>query len=283
MTDKINKIVDIQTGALAVLTDTIEKLNSLEVNYIVIGGWCPYLRYKGSHPGTRDVDVLFADADKKFFLESAVKNFLDDGYLLSAKHDFQLLKQFKIGKQEYVFNIDLLHPSMTRENPELFVDHFVLDICDNQEYEIKKKALSFVLPSSRILFERQFYNIVDVRGVDFNGDNKAIKFPLLDEEGFMLSKVDSVKSAKRVRDSFDIYLIITKYEGDWHRLRDVITRNDYNVSLLFQKLKDYLSNRDCQDIFDNNVRKIYKNINKECTEEFPHKAVIARIDYLLGA
>ena len=49
------------------------------------------------HPGTRDVDVLFNDDRES--IRNAVELFLASGFVLSAKHEFQLLKTLSVGGQ----------------------------------------------------------------------------------------------------------------------------------------------------------------------------------------
>ena len=55
----------INDGAKELLRNTIAVLNNFEeLEYIIIGGWCPLLRNKTEicHPGTLDVDILFKEA-----------------------------------------------------------------------------------------------------------------------------------------------------------------------------------------------------------------------------
>ena len=54
-------------GAKGLLVETIKLLNTLNINYVIIGGWSPLLRNDTdiTHPGTRDVDILFLEARSK--------------------------------------------------------------------------------------------------------------------------------------------------------------------------------------------------------------------------
>jgi len=105
------------------LLDVCKNLNELQSNYVIVGGWVPYLRTVHEtlrHPGTKDVDVLLND-DKQL-LQLAVKSLLGAGYVLSAKHPFQLLRTLKVkegdGDREFVFNVDLMHPAEGAANPD---------------------------------------------------------------------------------------------------------------------------------------------------------------------
>ena len=174
---------------------------------MVVGGWSPYLRYKGclSHPGTKDVDILLSDAAAEFGIRKIIDIFLSNGYLVSAKHDFQLLKSVEVDGRNLVFNIDLLHPSETQRNPELFVDQFDLKIYENDLDEIKF-VRSMVLPSSKILFKNEFNSQFKVVSP---ATENSVNIPLITEAGCILSKCESVSLAKRKRDAFDIYLSLT--------------------------------------------------------------------------
>ena len=117
------------------LLDAVLTVEKLGLEYVIIGGWCPYLRNRCSdiiHPGTKDVDILFKDGDIEHSLKPVVESFLNKGYILSAKHKFQLLRIYEIDGHNLVYNIDILHPSETKDAPEMFVDHFEFDFCENE-------------------------------------------------------------------------------------------------------------------------------------------------------
>lgn len=188
----------------ALLVEVANVLNRANVNYVVVGGWSPYLRYKGplQHPGTKDVDILFSDATVEGGISQIIELFLKNGFLVSAKHDFQLLKPISVEGRELVFNVDLLHPSETHKNPELLVDHLDLHI-NESDLGDKKFVKSVVLPSSQILFEKGFFGPLNVQCPI---TSVSATVPLITECGCILSKCESVKLEKRKRDAFDIYL-----------------------------------------------------------------------------
>lgn len=190
----------------ALLVEVAHMLNGMNVTYVIVGGWSPYLRNATEipHPGTRDVDVLFSDADAKEGIREVVKAFVEQGFVVSAKHDFQLLKPIVVDGQELMFNVDLLHPSETVENPEKMVDHLNLHVLEN-EFGPLKSVKSIVLPSSRILFETELHSVLDV---SCPLTERVVPVPLISEAGCVLSKCESVTLEKRHRDSFDIYLSI---------------------------------------------------------------------------
>ncbi len=70
-----------------ILAEACEIMGGMSVEYVVVGGWVPYLRgseHRLRHPGTSDVDLLFnGDFDR---VKAAVPEFFKAGYVPSAKH-----------------------------------------------------------------------------------------------------------------------------------------------------------------------------------------------------
>lgn len=199
---------NVLSAARGLLLDVVVNLNAIDKKYVIIGGWCPYLRNRTdiTHPGTKDVDILFSDANVEGELHEVIDHLLQNGYLPSAKHDFQLLRKLRVGNRDLIFNIDLLHPSETNNNPEMLVDHFDLGILESDMPGAHKKARSLVLPSSQLIFEGLF-SYLDVCHFKPDGNKEAASFPLIDEAGLIVSKCQSVKQKKRPRDAFDIFII----------------------------------------------------------------------------
>lgn len=193
-------------AAKELLVDVSELLGDAGAEFVIVGGWSPYLLNKTSyaHPGTKDVDVLFSDGSAEYGLSKYIKLFLENGFVPSAKHDFQLIKNISVGDNELAFNVDLLHPSETIRNPELLTDHLNLHIEDG-DLQKEKFVRSIVLPSSKILFQDDFQALTTVVAPL---SSRTVKVPLITAAGAILSKCESVKVAKRPRDSFDIYLSI---------------------------------------------------------------------------
>ena len=199
-------MITVLDASRALLIEVAQILNEQSCNYVIVGGWSPYLRNNTTHahPGTKDVDVLFSDAHARGGISAIVDSFLDRGFLVSAKHDFQLLKEVEVSGKKLVFNIDLLHPSETIDNPELFVDHFDLGIKES-DFGDDKLVRSIVLPSSQLLFKRGMWSAMPVT-CQLTG--RTLDVPLITEAGCLLSKCGSVGLAKRKRDAFDIFLSV---------------------------------------------------------------------------
>jgi len=197
----------IHDAVQALLLDVTGFINSTGRKYLVIGGWSPYLlnTTAHAHPGTKDVDILFSDGNVRETLKEVIRGLLSRGYKVSAKHDFQLLRAIDIQGHQLVFNVDLLHPSESVNNPEMMVDHFDLGIKDS-DFSDGKKIKSIVLPSSELLFLDGFSEPYTLTANNLQGAEASVCFPLLGHAGLILSKAESVSAPKRPRDSFDIFL-----------------------------------------------------------------------------
>lgn len=121
---------NLQDGAFGLLAETADILNRNKIKYIIVGGWSPLLLNDNpiAHPGTKDVDILFENGYRKKELGEIILKFIDSGFLLSAKHDFQLFKEIEVQGNKFIYNIDLLHPTETQKPEEIYVDHIDLEI-----------------------------------------------------------------------------------------------------------------------------------------------------------
>lgn len=198
----------------AVLLETCQVLSTAQVQFVVAGGWVPYLREGNQslrHPGTNDVDILFNDDRKP--IRGAVEALLGAGYLPSAKHPFQLLKELPVAHERFVFNVDLMHPIEGGAEPDMFQD--IIDLGIRADYDSLETHVvkSICFPSSRIVFDEKLWSLVTVSGTSAAGGATSVGVPLVDEAGLILSKCASVSKEKRDRDSFDIYFLLSGARG----------------------------------------------------------------------
>lgn len=201
---------DILSASAGLLGRAVEVMGQIELPFVVIGGWSPYLLNKGQirHPGTRDVDLLFEDGATPGALREVVKALIGAGFLLSAKHEFQLLQVLRVAGIEFVFNVDILHASEARKNPQMFVDHVSLPVRVSEFGPATVPARSIVVPVSRFLFsghivEHEF----SFKSPETGADAKAA-VPLMNELGTLVTKAESMSMTKRRRDAFDVMLAI---------------------------------------------------------------------------
>lgn len=262
---------DVLSAAQGLLGEVITTVESTGLEYAIVGGWSPYLRNNPTHtglthPGTKDVDVLFLEGCEKSGLEDAVRKFLDRGYMVSAKHDFQLFRSLRVGDHELVFNVDFLHPLEGKANSELFVDHFDLGIPESKFYkEVKnKKAKSIALEYSKYIFNG-FVKPFSITTILPDGNDKAVIVPLIDESGLILSKAKSISAPKRHRDAFDIYLAMRQPNIE-KTIKKLITacQQTKDLRIVIEALLAYVTNQ--HESFDRNVLRFTNGA------ELPHKA-----------
>jgi hypothetical protein len=129
--------------------------------FAVIGGWSPVLLNSEPirHPGTADVDLLFAEGVSPGRLQQCYRLLLDAGYYPSAKHEFQLVWLATVASREFAFNVDILHPD-EHSRHHLFVDHMELPVPMTPFIKQYLKLKSVVIPASRFVF--RFNRIVQV-------------------------------------------------------------------------------------------------------------------------
>ena len=195
--------------------------------FAVVGGWSPVLRNTGavSHPGTRDVDLLFSEGATKEALKDVVFAFLDSGYLLSAKHEFQVLRTLRVGGRSFVFNVDLLHPHEGEVKGELCVDQLSFPIPHEDYKSTYVFTKSIALPNAGFVFD----GFVAKETIEFlmpDGTKASHAVPVIDEVGLLATKSKSCMVQKRPRDIFDIYLAISSprslegFKANLQRLRN---------------------------------------------------------------
>lgn len=257
------ELKSINDGAKNLLKETITELSKIkDLEYIIIGGWCPFLRntQKISHPGTLDIDILFKQGYESKALEEIIGAFINIGFIPSAKHPFQLLKKQQILEKDFIFNIDLLHPNMTEDykTKGMFIDHLDLDVPLRGEETVK--MMSIVLPNSALLFS---YNLFDKYEID------KLTFNLVDFTGMFLTKMESCQKQKRERDSFDIYLAFLNNGVDINKLKAIAKKN-IHVYIALESFKEFLQKK--EDIFNSNI----KLFNGEISGS-PAKEILERI------
>lgn len=191
-------MTDILEGSKQLLDESISLLSNSIEDVIIVGGWGPYLRHSDKHPGTKDVDILFpVKYDKKGMLE-IMNRFLDNGFFISAKNDFQLCRAYKLGNQTYIYNVDLLHATEGKLNKVDFVEIMDLDVTDG----IRVKPLLTI----NIMHGKEIYSENLFELIEFNKK----KFKVLDAAGIIISKIESCHNKKRQRDIYDIYLSLSE-------------------------------------------------------------------------
>jgi hypothetical protein len=235
---------DLNHACRGLLLTAAEILNASGLRYVVAGGWVPLLSEQAhpnlTHPGTRDVDVLMMDEPNA--VQSAATALLRAQFRPSAKHEFQLLRNAQVGVREFVFNVDLMHPNEADRRPEMFNDIFDLGVNDAYDPRGSRFLKSIAFKSAAIVYEQRLFSTAVVNGHDLDGRFRTVEVPILSPAAAILSKCESVAIAKRTRDAFDIYFILSGNNGRSHaaKLKQLSTEFP-QVSAQLDSLKTFLS------------------------------------------
>jgi hypothetical protein len=195
-------------AARGLLGEAASILNNQKIDFVVIGGWIPYLFNSEpiSHPGTFDVDVLLNSETSRQAMNEAVDAFMKVGYLRSPKNAFQIFRILRVGTEDRVFHVDFLHRKYAED-----VDDMIKDW---------GKIQSIAGPGTDIIFlesERR----IQLLGFDLpDGTSQEIAIHFCTEVGFLSAKGRSASTKKRTRDAYDVFLV-TKQS---HNRRQLIER-----------------------------------------------------------
>lgn len=217
MKSTVTDYPNILAAAQGLLGEAVQIANESGLAFAVVGGWAPFLRNSRpvEHPGTKDVDLLFEKGAEPGALQHVVGEFLGAGYIPSAKHEFQILRELRVAGRAFIFNVDLLHPAESSRNPELFVDHLELPVPSSEFRSDSYFLKSIMIPDAAFIFEGHASQFE----VDCElpmGQTVTSAVPLISEAALIITKCDSCKSAKRQRDAFDIFLTVVQshdYDG----------------------------------------------------------------------
>jgi hypothetical protein len=235
-------------GARRLLLDVADILKNRN-DVLFVGGWGPYLRNPSNHPGTLDVDLLFPAEHTKEQMSEIAEMFLTKNFLVSAKHSFQLLKEYEIGSRRYIYNVDFLHPTLEKTHAAEFRDIIDLDITiDGTKL---KNMKSICMPYGDVLFSIDMNNVTKV-------DDRLIR--ILEPAGVVFSKLKSCMNPKRTRDIFDILLSCREDPSLWGKLDD-LSQADSRVGEHIEEYRKLIS--------DNwsFISRCLKEYNEEGTED----------------
>lgn len=271
----------LQDGATHLLGETCLLLNNQNIEYLIVGGWSPYLLNQAEfpHPGTKDVDVLFKSGTEKGQLMEVIQSFIKSGFIQSAKHPFQLLKTYKLNGHNFMFNLDLLHPDNQAEKPGKYVDHIDFPVKESKYMRIDYSGKTIILPQSDLFFNE--FSFLHTQNIQFlDGSKSDVSFNLIDEAGLILSKTKSVYNSKRTRDAYDIFLafyqsrnrektieqlkaVSEKYPEVKTSLQKMYTKE--NLDLFNTNCYEWLSNLDVnegeREIVVDEYEKFFKSLN----------------------
>ncbi|MBS0235352.1 MAG: hypothetical protein JSR99_17930 [Proteobacteria bacterium] len=255
---KLFEYGSLNDAAQGLLVETCSALGGKGISYVIAGGWVPYLTANVDglqHPGTHDVDILFDDNPDP--MKSAVKIFLERGFVPSAKHEFQLLRPLMVNGKELMFNVDLMHPVEAAKHGDMFHDIIDIGVKDNYDPAGSRKIKSICFPSSQIVFDRKLWSARFVEGVTSEGNRVNVEVPLMSGAATVMSKCKSARNEKRTRDAFDLYLLLSGNEGQQAATElKTLAASFPQVKEQVQELETFL--RDEPGRFDLNVSRYAK-------------------------
>lgn len=271
-------------GAEALLGKCVSLLEENNVNYVIMGGWSPFLLNNNPtiHPGTKDVDILFETGYSQEALKDILKIFAEAGFLYSAKHHFQLLKEYEINGHKFIYNVDLIHPIDSLDSLE-FVNHLEVPVRVSAFVEANYSLKTISLPGGDVFF-KLFNDRIKKKFTQEDGEEKEIEFSLLNEAGLIISKCKSFTNTKRQRDAFDIYLSIAQSRNYSQMIKTFrILKNKYpeiyaSLNTLYKLSTGWDINRKLEkNHFYRNVKWFYEDLGnvpppleemKSCMEMF---------------
>lgn len=186
-----------QEAAQAMLLEVAGLLNRQTIDYAVIGGWIPYLFNAKPipHTGTYDVDIILNAALSKEHVIRALDSMVkDSGYMRAPKNAFQVYRKLVVNNEPMIFHVDFLHRKYADDSADLIMQW--------GRYE------SIATPGTDVIFTEKEIRYEVISGLAMDGTETYLKVPFATEAGFLSSKGRSVGFGKRLRDAFDIFLII---------------------------------------------------------------------------
>lgn len=188
---------DEQEAAKGILGEAVKIISQSNVDYVIVGGWIPYLFYTPiyPHPGSFDVDLLLNDQTTKEQMEVAVDKFKENGYHFAAKNKFQMHKLLDVNGEKIVFHVDFLHRKYAPDQEDGFFLNW-------------NKMLSIAGPGTDIVFLDNERNTKELSFDLPDGTSEKMNINFANEIGFISAKGRALDTPKRVRDSYDIFLII---------------------------------------------------------------------------
>ena len=209
--DSSTPLTTINDGARRILDESVSLLNEHLSEVVIVGGWGIFLRNQDRHPGTKDVDILFPPRYPKEVAADVIARFLDNGYMVSAKHGFQILKPLRVGHRNYLFNVDFLHPAIERLDVMEFEDVINLDV--TLDGTIVKTVQTAGILRGDLVFAENLSEVVSITDRD-------VRF--LSDTGVVTTKLKSACNPKRRRDIYDVVLAWkASYEEVTLRLREM--------------------------------------------------------------
>ena len=213
-----------QDAARALLGEAAEVLSQQGVDFVVLGGWIPFLFNRGGypHPGTFDVDVLLNENTSRASVNAAADALCRNGYLRAPKNAFQFHRLLSVGGIPMVFHVDFLHRRYAAEAEDIILQW--------------GHMTSIAGPGTDVIFthSERAMRKVTVPSVHNAAETSQASIPFASELGFLSAKGRSAATVKRTRDAYDIFLVIKESEDYEHlvnRSAKLLSDGVFRISL----------------------------------------------------
>jgi hypothetical protein len=222
-TEGVTNYPDEQSAALGLLGEVTSLLVNQIVDFVVIGGWLPFLFNSRPipHPGTFDVDILLNEATSRSSFEQDAQLLLRSGYLRAPKNQFQLHRILCVRGERLVYHVDFLHRRYADDTDDLIRNW--------------GRVQSIAGPGTDIIFTAAERMLRSVDVVLPDGKNRCVTASFCTEVGFLSAKGRSAQVPKRTRDAFDVFLVIRQSQ-DYDRLvarsKELMTDPVFKLSLI---------------------------------------------------
>lgn len=178
-------------AAFALLKDATKTLLDCGVDFVIVGGWVPFLfhAHQFGHPGTYDVDVLLnsRSLDDGTF-DKAAEQLLRESYLRAVKNKFQAHRILRVASENLVFHVDFLNERAPGDE---------LDLVGG-----RGKLQSIYTPAMEAVFKYAGYRT--------HPKASGLRFPSV--ETFIATKAMAATVKKRRRDAFDVFVTVADQE-----------------------------------------------------------------------
>lgn len=95
----------------------------------------------------------------------------------------------------------------------MFSDIFDLGVNDAYDPRGSRHAKSIAFRAAAIIYEQNLFSQIEVSGPDLDGSPCTVIVPILSAPAVVLSKCESVAVPKRTRDAFDVYYMLSGFNG----------------------------------------------------------------------
>jgi hypothetical protein len=248
-------------AAKAMLGETANLLNTMGVDYVIVGGWVPYLFHSTplKRQETFDCDVLLNNNIKQDTIELGAAHLMKNGYLPPAKNPYQLYRVLNVDSKPTVFHLDFLHKRYSNPDHDIFIDWGPIQ--------------SIAGPGSDIILNEKEYVVHTLSYTDPSGKECTVNIKFASEIGILSTKGRCLELQKREKDAYDILLAI----GQARDKNELIQKsNKYRSNRIFEKSLLNIHKQYYEGQAKNNMIASLSKNNPDITD--PEKVVTTTMD-----